>query len=69
MDREKAEKVYLELYEDFKNSTIYNSDLEDETIKFYQKYPEVFIKSKRNIINDFIKNKEKIINDLMKNEE
>ena len=68
MDREKAETLYNKILDNCKNSTIYNSDLEEETIEFYKNYPEVFQKTKRNIITDFQNQKEKIVNEIMQDE-
>lgn len=65
MDKQEAEKIFNDLLKDCKKSTIYNSDLDEETIKFYQKYPEVFLQTKGEIIEDFISKKEQIINDIM----
>lgn len=50
------------------SSTIYNSDLEEETIKFYQKRPDVFFKTKCEIINDYKKNKGNIIKEMIFND-
>ena len=64
----KAEHIYNEILSDCKNSTIYNSDLEEETIEFYQKHPEVFTKTKSEIINDILTKKDKIIEEITQNE-
>jgi hypothetical protein len=65
MDRKQAEKIFEEMLLEAKNDTIYNLDLEEETIKFYQYQPKIFIKTKRNIIDDMLNKKEQIINELM----
>ena len=66
MDRKQAEKIFEEMLLEAKNDTIYNLDLEEETIKFYQHQPNVFIKTKQEIIRDMLDKKEQIINDIMK---
>lgn len=64
--RKLAEQRYNEFLKELEDSTIYNSDLEDETIKFYQVRPDVFIKTKREIIAEYKENKEKHIQEIIK---